>query len=456
MLRVQAAQVDTLWDPLLPAEVRALPHDLARLDHLLSAPELLRPFKTHWEHKHLRFGRPSIPMATYLRLMVIKQRMGWGYETLVREVADSFHLRRFCLLSLDQAVPDESTLRKLTRRLGPELVDELIRETVRLALRERRFRPRAMRCDSTVVAADIRYPTDIDLAAHATRKLAKLGRKLQDAVPGLQRRVRDRSRAVGKRVRALGQTLRRRSGDARAEVARLTQETAAHAEASVREARKLLAEVQDRSAGASKAVTRVVNDLQQVIQHAERVAEQIRQRFTGERITDRLVSLSDPDARPVRRGKLAQPTEFGYVVQLAEMTANTRRGARGLVLPPKLRPGSEHENNLLPQTVEELITLGLSPEEAVFDAGFAIRATAETMAKVGTEPFIVGSARARTRPRRTQRRLARYRVGSEGRISHLKRGYHLGRTRLRGQDGAQTWASWSVFTYDVDTVAAMI
>lgn len=200
----------------------------------------------------------------------------------------------------------------------------------------------------------------------------------------------------------------------------------------------------------------MVNDLQQVIQHAERVAEQIRQRFTGERITDRLVSLSDPDARPVRRGKLAQPTEFGYVVQLAEMTANTRRGARGLVLPPKLRPGSEHENNLLPQTVEELITLGLSPEEAVFDAGFAIRATAETMAKVGTEPFIVGSARARTRPRRAQRRLARYRVGSEGRISHLKRGYHLGRTRLRGQDGAQTWASWSVFTYDVDTVAAMI
>ena len=136
MIRLQAAQVDTLWDPLLPAEVRALPHDLARLDQLLSAPELLRPFKTHWEQEHLRFGRPSIPMAIYLRLMVIKQRMGWGYETLVREVADSFHLRRFCLLSLDQAVPDESTLRKLTRRLGPELVDELIRETVRLALRE--------------------------------------------------------------------------------------------------------------------------------------------------------------------------------------------------------------------------------------------------------------------------------------------------------------------------------
>jgi hypothetical protein len=45
---------------------------------------------------------------------------GWGYETLVREVSDSLHLRRFCLLLLIQRVPDESTVRKLVRRLGPE------------------------------------------------------------------------------------------------------------------------------------------------------------------------------------------------------------------------------------------------------------------------------------------------------------------------------------------------
>jgi hypothetical protein len=41
-----------------------------------------------------------------------------GYETLVREVSDSLHLRRFCL-PLTEGVPDESTVRKLVRRLGP-------------------------------------------------------------------------------------------------------------------------------------------------------------------------------------------------------------------------------------------------------------------------------------------------------------------------------------------------
>jgi len=60
-------------------------------------------------------------------MMVVKQRTGWGYETLVREVSDSLHLRRFVGLSLTASVPHESTVRKLVRRLGPEVIDEMTR-----------------------------------------------------------------------------------------------------------------------------------------------------------------------------------------------------------------------------------------------------------------------------------------------------------------------------------------
>ncbi len=47
----------------------------------------------------------------------------------------------------------------------------------------------------------------------------------------------------------------------------------------------------------------------------------------GKPIKDRLVSLSDPDARPIRKGKLGKPNEFGYVTQLAEVTENTKTAA---------------------------------------------------------------------------------------------------------------------------------
>jgi hypothetical protein len=82
------------------------------------------------------------------------------------------------------------------------------------------------------------------------------------------------------------------------------------------------------------------------------------------------VSLSDPDARPIRKGKLGEPNEFGYVVQLAEVTENTGRGARGLILPAATAPGNPQENVLLPDTVAELERLGLSPREVALDGGF--------------------------------------------------------------------------------------
>ena len=160
MLRLAGDQVESLLDELLPVEVRELPAELAALDRLLADPRLLAPIQQAWKHSARDHGRPTIPMGSFVRLMVIKQRTGWGYQTLVREVSDSLHLRRFCLLPLTARMPDESTVRKLVRRLGPEVVAELTRVVIGKAQREARFAARAVRIDATVVEADIRYLTD--------------------------------------------------------------------------------------------------------------------------------------------------------------------------------------------------------------------------------------------------------------------------------------------------------
>ncbi len=86
----------------------------------------------------------------------------------MREVSDSIHLRRFCQIGMTERVPDESTVRKLTRRLGAEVVHEITRELIQKARREKRLQPRAARIDSTVVEADVRWPTDAGLAADGT------------------------------------------------------------------------------------------------------------------------------------------------------------------------------------------------------------------------------------------------------------------------------------------------
>jgi transposase, IS5 family len=178
MLRLSSGQVESLWDEVLPNEVRELPEDLAALDVLLSDPGLLAPISASWQQQARSHGRPTISMQTYVRLMAIKHRTGWGYETLVREVSDSLHLRRFCLIALGERTPDESTVRKLTHRLGAAVVNEITRVVIEKARREKRLRPRAVRIDSTVVEADVRYPTDSRLALDSARVLAREARKL--------------------------------------------------------------------------------------------------------------------------------------------------------------------------------------------------------------------------------------------------------------------------------------
>lgn len=468
MLRLQGGQVETLWDEVLPEKLRTLPDDLARIDQLLRDEALLVPIVAHWEREALArgrsargHGRPTIAMQTYVRLMVLKHRYGWGYETLMREVSDSFHLRRFCLIAIEAEAPHESTVRKLTRRLGPETVAELSRLVIGKAQRETRFRARAVRIDSTVVEADVRYPTDAALAGAGVRTLAREGRRLGAKLPAARARVRNRSRAVGRRLRAIGRTLRRRTGEAKGEVLALTGETGTLLQASVREARALVVEARRKAqalgrskhAKTRRQAARIVQDaarLEMLADRAETVVTQIRKRLRGEPIRDRLVSLFDPDARPIRKGKLGSPTEFGYVAQLAEVTPSTKRGTRGFVLPPASAPGNPGENELLPQTVAELKRLGLRPWEVALDGGFHTKATAETLAPLKPDrTFIAG--RASPGSRRTQRRLARYRTGAEGRVSHLKRRHGLRRSRLKGGAGARTWTGWAVFTYNVDT-----
>jgi IS5 family transposase len=192
-----------------------------------------------------------------------------------------------------------------------------------------------------------------------------------------------------------------------------------------------------------------------VADRCEKVARQIRQRVDGEPIKDRIVSLADPDARPIRKGKLGKPNEFGYVTQLAEVTENTRRGERGLIVPAATAPGNPTENTLLPDTVAELQKLGITPREIALDGGFQTGPTNEALAELAPERvFIAG--RQQPDSKRTRRRLARYRTGEEGRISrpHLKRRYGLDRSRLKGAEGQQTWTEWAILAYNADTLAA--
>jgi transposase, IS5 family len=439
----------TLWDALLPEEAKRLPAELVKVDTYLDDERFIAPWRTLFS---ARLGRPSVPIDTLLRLLYLKHRYGLGYETLCREVSDSISWRRFCRLPLDRSVPHPTTLVKLVRRAGPQTIEELNAALLAKLAEGKLLRARKLRVDTTVVEADIDYPTDADLLEGAVRKLGGLVRRVKARGAASRTRFRDRGRAAGRRMKRLARTLRRRTGVAMAEVDRLTGEVA-------QIARRTLGQVQAVARNARRTLARRPNDgrlgrlldeLHETIDATQRLLAQTDQRLAGNRtIPDRLVSLADPDARPIRKGKPQHPTQFGYTLLLAE-------DERGFVADHQLQQGNPPDApQLVPAVGRVIAVTGRTPGTVVGDRGFGTAANDQALESLGVKRVGLartgtpGKARQALERTRAFRRLRNWRVGIEARISHLKRTFGLRRTRLRRLGGARTWVGLGIFAYNL-------
>ena len=309
----------TLWEAILPERCRELPEELVAVDRLLDDDVFFEPYRRFF---HATLGRPSVPIETYLRMMFLKFRYKLSFEVVCREVADSISWQRFCRIALGGSVPHPTTLMKITTRCGAEVIDALNEALLAKAAQARVLKTNRVRADTTVVEANVAYPTDSGLLAQGVAKLAKTVTTLRGLGVATRTRVRNRSRSMRRRARAIGANLRRRSGEAKDQVKAINAELAAIASRAVAEARTVVRNAHRALARRphSGRVEALVDDLERTAERVERVAAQTRQRISGatpEGAT-RIVSLHDPDARPIRKGRLGRPVEFGYTAQVVD------------------------------------------------------------------------------------------------------------------------------------------
>src|SRR5579859_1485755 len=444
MLRERAVG-ESLWEAVLPAELRELPAELGKVDAILDDDRFMAPFRSRLT---ATIGRPTIPIETYLRLMYLKHRYALGYETLCREVADSFTWRRFCRIALDGRVPDPSTLMKLTKRLGPGLLEELNAELLSLAVERKVLRSRRLRVDTTVVEADIRSPTDSGLCAHALSRLTRLAKRVKATGLAPRARLRDRRRSVGKRVRAIS-AARVRGRQSLATLDRLTAEIAERAKWTVREARRV-ARSAHRGARRKRVSVALVERLERELEAAEQILAQTDLRLAGQRtIPDRRVSLVDPDARPIRMGSPARPTEFGFKARVADT-------GEGFVIADVPERGGPVDASLLDGAITKATKAGMQVRSVYADRGFGTSTGDAALNRHRIrEPVIPRQQRAAPiEHSRTWKRRYRYRNGLEGRISQLKR-KGLRRTRLRSLAGAQTWVGGITLAHNLQRMALL-
>ena len=191
-----------------------------------------------------------------------------------------------------------------------------------------------------MVEAAVAYPTDSGLLAKAVGGIAKTVKRIQAAGGARRTRVRDRSRSAGQSARSIAAKLRLLGAAAREEgqaaVLRITAELAGIADAALADAQAVLR-------NARRAVTattgqrrgpllRAVNDLCTLLERTGQLVSQTRSRLAGVMPdpANRVVSFHDVDARPIRKGHLGKPVEFGYKHQVID-------NADGIILDHSVR-----------------------------------------------------------------------------------------------------------------------
>jgi IS5 family transposase len=456
VLRLRDPQ-GSLWDQLLPPPARTLSAELTAVDACLADERFFEPYLQRFR---TMIGRPTVPVETYLRLMYLKHRYRLGYEMLVREVTDSLHWRRFCHLALDAPVPHPTTLSKLTRKYGADVLHALNRLLVQRAAECKLLRCRKLRIDTTVVQAPIEYPSDIGLLAASARIVTRTVRHLQRTGAAVRTAFRSRTRGIKRALATVGRSLRMRTDEAKtavlkhtARVLRCTRHVSRQAHRILRNSRRMGRQVDDRTRA---VVRRTRVRLRRHLEVTARVMAQTRVRLRGTTtIPDRIVSVFDPEARPIRRGKLSAKTEFGYKALLTETEDR-------VITHYEVHVGNPGDGGLLPAAMAgHAQAVPRTPQTVATDRGFGAKANEQVLREAGVKRISLpykgrlSKERAAYERQRWFRRHQRWRSGQEATISLGSRKYEWRHSRLRGRDGADIWFGFGILTYNLDRMVVI-
>jgi IS5 family transposase len=448
MLRLDnsSQQNPSFWESVLPPELFQMNEELTRVDKLLDDERFFAPFR---ERFSTRMGRPTTAVATYLRMMYLKHRYQLGYEVLVKEVSDSFAWRRFGHLSLDDRVPDSTTLIKLTHKYGEDTVRAL-NDALVLKLKEGKVvRGKKLRIDTTVVESDIHHPTDTRLLTDGIRVITRVVSKLKKVVPGIGSRFVKHTRKAKKVYLGLMKVMKGRTGKddsalkrARDKLVKITGEVIADGRA-VQAELELLQEK-------SSLVNGLTRQLGTWIEVTEKIVQQTKEVIKGNRhLPRRLVSLFDVDARPIKRGKSRADTEFGRKVLLGETD-------HGIIITYQVLQDNPSDTALLKPGVKGHKRLFRKRLKAVAgDRGFYSQPNEDWLKDNGVRRVSIPKrGKVREDRRRYQKqswfkRLQRFRAGIEARISLLKRKFGLKRSRVRGSPGVNIWVGQGILAHNL-------
>jgi IS5 family transposase len=377
-------------------------------------------------------GRPRVPLRTMTALLYLKHAFDLSDEAVVQGWSENPYWQHFSGQAyFEPRLPcDATTLVKFRRLLGDEGVEELLAQTVNLAVSLKLIPAAALAIlvvDSTVQEKAVAHPTDSRLLETARCKLVEAAQdagielKQTFAKEGRLLRFKAGRYAHAKQFKRMRRVIKRQS----TVVGRLVREI-------------------DRKASAlSEAVREVLGS---AIAKARRIAEQSRSRKNIAGVP-KLYAWHAPEVECIAKGKSRTPYEFGVKVGIAATLQHN------LIVGAKAFAGNPFDGHTLREQLEQAAILmqdtGVRPTTAYVDLGYR--------GVDGDNPDIAIKHRGKFKTLTAQeRKLLKRRQAIEPIIGHLKSDHRMDRCHLKGEQGDRLHAVLCAAGYNIRWLLRMI
>lgn len=268
-------------------------------------------------------GPPALSVRMALASLIIKERLGVADEECVEQIRENPYLQYFCgLKEFTEAPPFHPTMFVHFRKRFPAEVLSRINEVIVAKAAESSAKegkddeddpgePKAsnkgkLLLDATCVPADITYPTDLKLLNSAREK----SEQIIDVLHKSRGKGHKKPRTYRVKARKAYLAVAKSKNVSRNKLRKALRKQLGYLRRNLSSIDKL-----SRTAKLTLLSSRQYRDLW-VIRELYR-QQQWMYDHRSKRIDDRIVSISQPHVRPIKRGKAGSDTEFGAKVSVS-------------------------------------------------------------------------------------------------------------------------------------------
>lgn len=389
------------------------------------------------------FGRKDVPsVEQIIRAAIYKELKGLTYRELEYHQVDS----RICALfvKIDELRPYSFQMyQKYISQIRPENLQKLLVELNKIAICEGIEDLEKIRQDSTVVEANIHYPTNNSLLWDCIKEAYRLLGHLKEEVEGLS--YLDYSKEGKKTYFKINVT---KGPDKRKDL------FYKQLELFIKTINQVSNVIKKKPFSGTNAMI-LCRQLEGHLALMGQVHDMVyRKEIKGEQVPNeaKIYSIYERHADIIVKG--GREVQFGHKVDLCS-------GKSNLILNCQVLRGNPRDSELFIPALDAVVeSYGQAPRDCVTDGGYASLSNQSYAKEKGITNIvfnkIVGSLNNVISSKNMETRLKKWRSGAEAIISNVKRGYDLCRCTWKGWEHFVSKVLWSVIAYNIRVMTAHV